>query len=129
MKNENLSKAEAYDVARKEFYEIRHEQDIERRVAKEEAVAVGAYFGMGPLEIGMQLEDQKYEEWREWAIKEIAAMKQMQGAAYSGSANEEMALSDDDPATQAGLDEVEDSVPGSRKGRQAFADAPAAVQT
>ena len=71
MKNEDLSQAEAYDTARKEFYELRQKEDIERRIAKEEALSTGAYFGMSPLEVGMQLEDQKFEEWREWATVQI----------------------------------------------------------
>ncbi|KAF2864046.1 hypothetical protein K470DRAFT_254372 [Piedraia hortae CBS 480.64] len=74
----------AYNIARKEFYRVRHAQEIEERVAREEALSTGAFFGPGPLEVGMQLEDQKYEEWKKWAAREIMAMKQQQASAYSG---------------------------------------------
>ena len=123
MENESLSRAEAYDIARKEFYELRHKEDIERRVAKEEALSTGAYFNKGALEVGMELEDQKYEEWREWALKEITALKQMQGSAYTGIDNADATTSFDDPATQAGFDELEPSVPGSKKGQEAYGQA------
>jgi hypothetical protein len=73
------TKAGAYDKARKEFYDVRHTQEIERRVAREEALWTGAEFGPSPLAVGMQLEDQKYEEWRGWAAKEIMAIKQLFG--------------------------------------------------
>lgn len=114
-----LDKAAAYDQARKEFYEIRHFEDVERRVAKEEALATGAYFGKGPLEIGMELEDKKYEEWKAWAIKESAQLRQASGAAYSGTDNPDAMLLDDG-ATQAGLDELEPSVPRSKAGQTAL---------
>ncbi|THY80907.1 hypothetical protein D6C95_09300 [Aureobasidium pullulans] len=112
------TKLGAYDKARKEFYEVRHQQDIERRVAREEALWTGAEFGPSPLDIGMQLEDQKYEEWRDWATKEITAIRQLSGS--SGSALDQDALLDpqaDD--INAALDEVEPSVPGSKRGQTA----------
>lgn len=121
MKNESLSKAQAYDKARKEFYALRHQEDIERRIAKEEAMALGAYFGKGPLEIGMELEDQKFEDWREWATKEAALVKQQQTSIGPIDEND---LSEDDPSTQAGLDEIADSVPGSKSGQTALGGAP-----
>ncbi|KAG9238400.1 37S ribosomal protein S25, mitochondrial [Amylocarpus encephaloides] len=65
---EGKQKMEAYDIARKEFYALRHEEEVERRVAKEEALWSGAYFGKGPLEVGMELEDKVYEEWKDWAL-------------------------------------------------------------
>ena len=66
----------------------------------------------------MQLEDQKYEEWRDWATKEITAIRQLSGS--SGSALDQDALLDpqaDD--INAALDEVEPSVPGSKRGQTA----------
>lgn len=113
------TKAGAYDKARKEFYEVRHTQEIERRVAREEALWTGAEFGPSPLAVGMELEDQKYEEWRGWAAKEIMAIKQLSGS--SGSARD--LDSPLDPETDAdvmsALDEVEASVPGSKRGQNA----------
>jgi len=119
MKNKRLSRAEAYDMARKEFYAIRHDEDIERRIAKEEAIMVGAHFGKSPLEIGMELEDQKYEDWREWAVKEIAALKQMQGSVYTGNENDEAAAALDDSSLDAGLDELAKSLPATAQGQEA----------
>lgn len=114
------SKSAAYDIARKEFYAVRHRQDIERRVAREEALFTGTEFGPSALDVGMQLEDQKFEEWREWATAQITTQKQMQGAAYTGNENTELDLGVDDPATQEGLDEVSGSVPGSKQGQTAL---------
>lgn len=71
MQNKKMDKASAYDKARKEFYKIRHLEDVERRVAKEEAEAVGAYFGKGPNEVGMDLEDKAWDNWRAWAAEQI----------------------------------------------------------
>ncbi|KAK5997711.1 Small ribosomal subunit protein mS23 [Cladobotryum mycophilum] len=72
MHNKNLSKRNAYDVARREFYRLRQAEEIEKRVAIEEARYVGAYFGKSRLDIGMQLEDQEFENWKIWAGKETA---------------------------------------------------------
>lgn len=115
----------AYDIARKELYRARHAREVEQRVAREEARAVGSFFGLGPLEVGMQLEDQKYEEWRVWAEKEIATIKQVQGGAYTGLENEDqdLALGGEDEQ-QGQLDAVSESVPASRGGQKALGGAP-----
>ena len=60
----------AYDVTRREFYRLRQEEEIEKRLAREEARYVGAYFGMTRSQIGMVLEDSEYENWKVWAGKE-----------------------------------------------------------
>lgn len=116
--SEGLAPAAAYDQARKEFYRYRHAREVEARVAKEEALAVGAYFGPGPLEIGMQLEDQAYEQWKAWAAKEIAAQKQLQGSAYTGTEAEEPGLEIQESREEA-LQEVGGNVPGSKGGQTA----------
>lgn len=54
-------------------------------MAREEALATGAFFGLGPLEVGELLENAAYDDWKSWAIREIAAQKHAQGAAYTGS--------------------------------------------
>ena len=79
---EGMTSTKAYDIARGEFYALRHEEDVERRVAKEEALSTGAYFGKSTLEIGMELEDQAYEEWKVWAMKEVELLGQQRDAAY-----------------------------------------------
>ncbi|KAL4944935.1 hypothetical protein BDV06DRAFT_186170 [Aspergillus oleicola] len=66
----DITKSAAYDIARREFYRLRLKEDIERRVAAEEAEATGANFGPTHLEIGMQLENQQHEAWRQWARTE-----------------------------------------------------------
>lgn len=76
----NLSKSAAYDKARREFYRLRLQEDIERRVAAEEAQATGATFGPSVLEIGMGLEDAHYNRWKEWAT----AAAQMAGSKGTG---------------------------------------------
>ncbi|MCJ1287066.1 mitochondrial ribosomal small subunit component [Xylographa opegraphella] len=107
-----ISKAGAYDQARREFYEERLQEDVERRVAKEEALATGAYFGKSMLEVGMELEDREYERWREWASKEVTEAKQRQAAMYTGVDNSSMTISADDPETIAGMEDFEeDSIP------------------
>ena len=78
-----ITPAKAYDQARKEFYALRLREDVERRVAKEEALATGAYFGKTNLEVGMELEDQEYERWKAWASKEIIFTAQIQASMYT----------------------------------------------
>ena len=109
--NPNITLAQAYDQARKEFYELRLQEDVERRVAEEEAQATGAYFGKSTLEIGMELEDKVFEEWREWASAEIAEKEQKRAAMYTGVDNETISTSSDDLETQAALEEISDSTP------------------
>ncbi|KAF4553261.1 37S ribosomal protein S25-like protein [Elsinoe fawcettii] len=89
MQNEGLTKPEAYDKARKEFYKIREAQDIDRRIAKEEAQHMGAFFGKGAIEVGLELEDKEFEAWKQWAQADVTAMRQMQGSVYSGTDNED----------------------------------------
>ncbi|GAM87204.1 hypothetical protein ANO11243_052260 [Dothideomycetidae sp. 11243] len=102
MQNKGLSKGEAYDVARKEFYLRREREEVTRRVAKEEALYSGAQFGMSALEVGMQLEDKAFEDWKLWAQNEVTILRQVQGSAYSGSdvtesdlSNEEINMAED----------------------------------
>jgi small subunit ribosomal protein S23 len=76
-------KEEAYDIARKEFYALRHEEEVERRVAMEEAMWTGAYFGKGALEVGMELEDKTYNEWLDWAVKNVETLERDREAAYT----------------------------------------------
>jgi len=107
MENEGLSQDEAYDVARKEFYDLRMQEDIERRVAKEEALAVGATFGKSYLDIGIELETQALEQWKAKALA-FLELKRGRQAAFSGTATEE----DDTAATAApvpvaGLEDAE----------------------
>lgn len=118
-----MSRYAAYDQARKEFYQERELEDIERSVAREEALSTGAYFGKGPMEIGLELEDQAFEEWKVWAIREAAAVKQAQGAMYSGTDDEDSTTNVQEvaggEAEEALLENVRESVPGSKQGQTA----------
>ncbi len=107
----NRTKAAAYDQARKEFYDIRLQQDVERRVAREEALHTGAYFGKSAMEVGMELEDREYDDWREWAKKETVIAQQKQAAMYTGLDNEDVAVEADPTEELAGLEDISDSVP------------------
>lgn len=90
-----LGHDEAYDKARKEFYALRQEEQIERRIAEEEARYVGAYFGKSFLHVGMELEDEQYEAWKRWASKQIDIVKAEQNAAYTSYGTEEETTEDD----------------------------------
>lgn len=89
-----LTRAQVYDQARKEFYELRLQEEVRRQVAKEEAMATGAYFGKSLLEIGMEFEEKEYERWRFWAEQKAALLEQSKAA---GS----MAITDDDTSVSA----------------------------
>lgn len=94
-----LTKEQAYDIARKEFYAIRHGEDIERRIAAEEARMVGAYFGKSRLEVSMELENKTFEEWRTWAQTENTKLNAVSQAAYSNfneATAAELPLEEDD---------------------------------
>ena len=103
-----MTSAKAYDHARKEFYEIRLQEEVETRVAKEEALATGAYFGKSTLEIGMELEDKQYGNWKQWATEDILKDKQALAARYTGNASD---VSPDDAEKEAGHEETPDSKP------------------
>ncbi|KAG5750800.1 hypothetical protein H9Q69_002630 [Fusarium xylarioides] len=70
MENEQLEKRKAYDITRREFYRLRQEEEIEKRVALEEAKHVGAYFGKSRIDVSHHLEDREFENWKIWAGKE-----------------------------------------------------------
>ncbi|KAJ5907769.1 37S ribosomal protein S25 [Penicillium taxi] len=80
----DMTKSAAYDIARREFYKLRLQEDIERRVAAEEAEATGANFGPSYLEIGMELENQQHEKWKDWARTQAQLFDQ-QTASLAGA--------------------------------------------
>ncbi|CAK7215899.1 mitochondrial ribosomal small subunit component [Sporothrix bragantina] len=89
MHSSGLTKDQAYDVARREFYKLRHLEEVEQRVAQEEARMVGAYFDKSPLQIGMELENKSYENWKEWAAIETAKFEAMRSKAYTSFGGKE----------------------------------------
>ncbi|XXG97794.1 hypothetical protein Hte_004107 [Hypoxylon texense] len=84
-----VTKEQAYDIVRREFYALRQEEEVERRIAKEEAQMVGAYFGKNFLQVGIELEDAQYERWKKWAGKQISAVQTEQSQAYTTFGDEE----------------------------------------
>ena len=85
----DMTKSRAYDIARREFYRLRLQEDIERRVAVEEAEATGAVFGPSRLEIGMELENQQFEAWKSWAKTEAQIVDQA-STSEDGSENQSL---------------------------------------
>lgn len=106
MKQLKISKDKAYDEARNEFYNHRLQEDVERRVAKEEALATGAYFGKSYIQVGAELEDKSYEVWRAWAEKEFTEMEQKRGGGAPGVDKSSQDLVLDDPEMNAGFEAV-----------------------
>jgi small subunit ribosomal protein S23 len=90
MTEQKMSKQKAYDQARKEFYALRQEEDIGRRVAIEEARYVGAYFGKNNLQVGMELEDKIYDDWRGWAQEEMVKLELKRNEAYTSFGEPEL---------------------------------------
>ncbi|KIV99288.1 uncharacterized protein PV09_09056 [Verruconis gallopava] len=80
-----VSHYRAYDIARHEFYKHRHFEDVERRIAKEEALHTGAYFNLGPNAIAEPLEDAEFEKWKQWATERANQIKNARVAGYSGA--------------------------------------------
>ncbi|GAP85542.1 putative 37S ribosomal protein rsm25 [Rosellinia necatrix] len=97
---EGMTREKAYDIVRREFYALRHAEDVERRIAKEEAMKVGAYFGKSALQVGMGLEDRQYEGWRKWATKQVQGAQAEQDAAYTNFGATEEADAEDIDANE-----------------------------
>jgi len=81
----------AYDKARKEFYAIRQRQDVERQVAKEEAMHYGSYFDIGEIERSLKEEDKAFASWKEWAKTDVESAAHQQAVAYRGNNPSEIA--------------------------------------
>ncbi|KAF1830680.1 mitochondrial ribosomal protein [Decorospora gaudefroyi] len=119
MKHASLSKASAYDLARREFYRLRHFSEIRARIAKEEAQHVGAYFGKGPLEIGMALEDQAWENWKRWATTQIEDEQAMRAQMFSGQQDDDSGGGTDMSSAEyeRAVEELQPSAPNNPQGR------------
>lgn len=89
IEKKSLSQAEAYDIARREFYRLRQEEEIEKRVALEEAKHVGAYFGLSRIDVSHILEDQQYEDWKVWAGKETERLEALKNSEVQTFGEEE----------------------------------------
>jgi len=85
----DITVSQAYDQARKEFYELRRREEIERRIAAEEAEAVGAQFGPNIFQWGMQIENKWYNDWEAYARRMIVDNLQREAAFAGQSMNSE----------------------------------------
>lgn len=85
----DITESAAYDIARGEFYNLRMREDVERRVALEEAMAVGATFGKSYMDIGIEMEEKALEAWRKSATADILKRKQRSAFTISEFVEEE----------------------------------------
>ncbi|KAJ5143947.1 uncharacterized protein N7515_002734 [Penicillium bovifimosum] len=98
----DITESAAYDIARREFYRLRLKEDIQRRVAAEEAEAYGAKFGPSYMEIGMKLENEQYDKWVTWA-RSAAQVQDQRHAALTGAPD----LGDAGEASELEMEEPE----------------------
>lgn len=84
---------------------------------------VGAYFGKGPLAIGMALEDKSWEGWKRWAGKQIEDEQSMRAQMFSGSQTEEPGLEEleEGETTEEVLPESNEALSGVVAATQPFA--------
>ncbi len=119
----DITVSQAYDKARKEFYDIRRQEDIQRRVAAEEAEAMGANFGPTILQWSMQIENKQYDDWEEWS-KKVVIENMQRNAAFAGettNVEEEMLDAETDADSSPGSsvfasEQVRQAAQGRREG-------------
>lgn len=109
----DISESQAYDIARKEFYAHRLREDIERRVAAEEAEAVGADFGKSLNQRSIETEDRMVEDWEKWS-RQIVMENIEKNAAFTGQPLASGVQSE-------GVDETAQQESGRRIGESPFA--------
>ncbi|CAG7564224.1 unnamed protein product [Fusarium equiseti] len=100
MNHDKRDLKEAYDMVRHEFYRLRQEEEIEKRVAQEEAKYVGAYFGQTRIDVAHTLEDREFENWKLWAGKETERMEQSRNSEIEDFGLEDEADAVEDPEEQ-----------------------------
>ena len=61
----------AYDQARKEFYKLRLENDVEREVLREEAQHLGQWLPPTENEKAFKYEDEAFEDWKKQALQDV----------------------------------------------------------
>ncbi|KAK5080072.1 mitochondrial ribosomal small subunit component [Exophiala xenobiotica] len=80
----DITTDQAYDIARREFYTLRRQEATRRRIAKEEALHMGAQPERSILHWSMQIENKHYNDWEQWSKSQV--MEQIQrSAAFSGA--------------------------------------------
>jgi small subunit ribosomal protein S23 len=95
----------AYDRARKEFYALRLREDVEREVAREEALHFGAHFRPSENERSLAHEDQAYDFWREWARATVQRQRNLAAGKGTHDFSEEETAVEADGAAEAEADE------------------------
>ena len=80
----DITLAQSYDVARKEFYTLRRQQETRDRIAAEEARHMGARFGMSYNQVSMKIEGEVYDNWEVWA-REQNMLQLSRNAAFAGT--------------------------------------------
>ncbi|KAF8469067.1 mitochondrial ribosomal protein S25 [Kalaharituber pfeilii] len=109
--NPYLTTRQAYDIARKKFYQLRLQEDIERRIATEEALAVGAVFDKSYFDIVFEREGQVLQDWKTKAAQDLALRKHKRNAAYSSTSLGEDAAAQVEGAAAEGTETAETDVP------------------
>ncbi|KIX10313.1 uncharacterized protein Z518_01395 [Rhinocladiella mackenziei CBS 650.93] len=89
----DITVPQSYDIARKEFYTLRRQQETRDRIAAEEARHMGAEFGKTAIQIGMKIENEAYNDWEAWA-RQVMNEQTQRNAAFEGTttAAEDQAL-------------------------------------
>jgi small subunit ribosomal protein S23 len=90
----NITDSQAYDIARKEFYAHRLREDIERRVAVEEAEAVGAVFGPSVNDRSIALENKMCDDWERWS-RQTVMDSMARNAAFAGRMVDSASVAED----------------------------------
>ena len=102
----DITDGQAYDIARREFYAHRLREDIERRVAVEEAEAVGAVFGPSVNQRSIALENKMYDEWERWS-RQMVMENMAKNAAFAGRMLDSVSAAEDvTDAAEAGSNGV-----------------------
>lgn len=80
----DVTVSQAYDIARKEFYALRRQEETRNRIAAEEARHMGAQFGKSAIQISMKIENDMYNDWERWS-RQVVAEQTQRTAAFEGS--------------------------------------------
>ena len=76
---------------------------MRRQVAKEEAMATGAYFGKSLIQIGVDFEDKQFMRWTSWAEQRSKILEQRRAAGHSAS-TDDLIDSTSEPEPEAELE-------------------------
>jgi small subunit ribosomal protein S23 len=80
----DITVPQAYDIARKEFYALRRQEETRSRIAAEEARHMGAQFGKSAIQVSMGIENRMYNDWENWSRMVVDEFTQ-RAAAFEGT--------------------------------------------